>query len=186
MVATQNPLVLGYVSIAALFATASVVMASIFGGSRAMFAMARQNLLPSSLKRVSPNGVPYVSVILVSVAMSAIVLLSGGDLATLAQVFNFGTLMTFFFINVSLIKLRWDEPGADRGFKVPLYPLTPILGVISCALLIAYLNRFALIFGVIWIAIGLFIFEVNIRYFRKTDELKTKLELHSEKRPEKK
>jgi basic amino acid/polyamine antiporter, APA family len=186
MVATQNPLVLGYVSIAALFATASVVMASIFGGSRAIFAMARQNLLPSALKRVSPGGVPYVSVILVSVAMSAIVLLSGGDLATLAQVFNFGTLMTFFFINVSLIKLRWDEPGADRGFKVPLYPLTPILGVISCALLIAYLNRFALIFGVIWIAIGLFIFEVNIRYFRKTDELMTKLELHSEKRPEKK
>jgi basic amino acid/polyamine antiporter, APA family len=186
MVATQNPLILGYVSIAALFATASVVMASIFGGSRALFAMARQNLLPSAMKRVSPGGVPFVSVILVSVAMSAIVLISGGNLGTLAQIFNFGTLMTFFFINVSLIKLRWDDPGADRGFKVPLYPLTPILGVISCALLIAYLSRFALVFGVIWIAVGLFIFEVNIRYFKKIDELKTKLELHSEKRPEKK
>jgi basic amino acid/polyamine antiporter, APA family len=184
MVATQNPLILGYVSIAALFATASVVMASIFGGSRALFAMARQNLLPSAMRRVSQGGVPFISVILVSVVMSAIVLIAGGNLETLAQIFNFGTLMTFFFINISLIKLRWDDPGAIRGFKVPLYPLTPILGVISCALLIAYLSRFALVFGVIWIAIGLFIFEVNIRYFKKIDELKTKLELHSEKRPE--
>ena len=129
MVATQNPLVLGYVSIAALFATASVVMASIFGGSRAIFAMARQNLLPSALKRVSPGGVPYVSVILVSVAMSAIVLLSGGDLATLAQVFNFGTLMTFFFINVSLIKLRWDEPGPTGDSKSRCIRLPPFSGL---------------------------------------------------------
>jgi basic amino acid/polyamine antiporter, APA family len=186
IVATQNPLVLGYVSIAALFATASVVMASIFGGSRALFAMARQNLLPSALRRVSNDGVPFVSVILVSVAMSAIVLLSGGNLGTLAQIFNFGTLMTFFFINMSLIKLRWDDPGADRKFKVPLYPLTPLLGVVSCALLIAYLSRYALVFGIVWIVIGLFIFELNIRRFRRIEELKTKLELHSEKRPEKK
>ena len=186
VIATQNPLILGYVSIAALFATASVVMSSIFGGSRALFAMARQRLLPPPLFRVSGNGVPYVSVILVSVVMSAIVLISGGDLGTLAQVFNFGTLMTFFFINMSLIKLRWDDPGAVRGFKVPLYPLTPVLGVVSCALLIAYLSRYALVFGVIWIAVGLFIFELNIRQYRKTEELKTKPELHSEKRPEKK
>ncbi len=184
--ATQNPLILGYVSIAALFATASVVMSSIFGGSRALFAMARQRLLPSPLSRVSGNGVPYVSVVLVSVAMSAIVLLSGGNLGTLAQIFNFGTLMTFFFINMSLIKLRWDDPGADRGFKVPLYPLTPLLGVISCALLIAYLSRYALVFGVVWIAIGLLIFELNIRRYRESEMLQTKTELHSEKRPEKK
>jgi len=163
MVATQDPLILGYVSIAALFATASVVMASIFGGSRALFAMARQNLLPPALKRVSGAGVPMTSVILVSVVMSAIVLLSGGDLGTLAQIFNFGTLMTFFFINMSLIKLRWDNPGAVRGFVVPLYPITPLLGVVSCALLIAYLSRYALVFGVIWVAIGLFIFEMNLK-----------------------
>jgi basic amino acid/polyamine antiporter, APA family len=186
VVATQNPLILGYVSVAALFATASVVMASIFGGSRALFAMARQNLLPSSLERVSGEGVPFVSVILVSVVMSAIVIVSGGNLGTLAQIFNFGTLLTFFFINMSLIKLRWDDPGANRGFKVPLYPLTPILGVVSCALLIAYLSRYALVFGVIWIAVGLLIFELNIRRLREKEILDTKLELHSEKRPDKK
>ncbi len=138
------------------------------------------------MSRVSAGGVPFVSVILVFLAISAIVLASGGDLGTLAQIFNFGTLVTFFFINLSLVKLRWDDPGAKRGFTVPLYPLTPVLGVISCALLIAYLSRYALVFGVLWIAIGLLIFELNIRHFKEIEVLEKKLELHSEKRPEKK
>jgi APA family basic amino acid/polyamine antiporter len=184
-VATQNPFILGYISIAALFATASVVMSSIFGGSRALFAMARQKLLPLSISRISRSGVPYIAVIIVSVAMAGIVLISGGDLTTLAQVFNFGTLLTFFFINLSLVKLRWDNPDAVRGFKVPAYPLTPVLGIMSCALLLAFLSRYALIFGVIWIAIGILIFESNLRDFRKKVVAELKKEFHSEKRPEK-
>jgi APA family basic amino acid/polyamine antiporter len=183
-VATQNSFVLAYVSIAALFATASVVLSSIFGGSRALFAMARQNLLPHPLSRISRNGVPYISVVVVSVVMAAIVIVSGGNLATLAQVFNFGTLLTFFFINMSLVKLRWDNPEAIRGFRVPAYPLTPVLGILSCALLLVYLSQYALIFGVIWIAIGILIFEANLKDFKKRVEAKLKKELHSEKRPE--
>ncbi len=186
MVATQNPFILAYVSIAALFATASVVMSSIFGGSRALFAMARQKLLPEPIVRISKNGVPYISVIIVSMIMAGIVVVSGGDLSALAQVFNFGTLLTFFFINLSLVKLRWDNPGAVRGFKVPAYPLTPVLGIISCALLLAYLSRYALIFGVIWIGIGILVFESNLKEFKKKVEAELKKELHSEKRPERK
>ena len=183
-VATENPLVLAYVSVAALFATASVVMSSIFGGSRALFAMARQKLLPSPITRISVSGVPFISVVIVSVVMAAIVLVSRGNLDTLAQVFNFGTILTFFFINMSLVKLRWDNPEAVRGFRVPAYPLTPVLGILSCALLLAFLSRYALILGVIWIAIGILIFEANIKNFRKTVEAKLKKELYSEKRPE--
>jgi APA family basic amino acid/polyamine antiporter len=161
-------------------------MSSIFGGSRALFAMARQKLLPEPITRISKSGVPYVSVIIVSVVMAGIVVVSGGNLATLAQVFNFGTLLTFFFINLSLVKLRWDNPDAVRGFKVPAYPLTPVLGIISCALLLAYLSQYALIFGVIWIGIGILVFESNLKEFKKKVEAELKKELHSEKRPERK
>ena len=163
MVATDNQIILKYVSLAALFATGSVVISMIFGGSRAIFAMARQHLLPQQLTRISKRGVPVYAVVAVSVIMSLIILLSGGNLDTLAQIFNFGTLMTFFFINLSLIKLRWDNPGAERSFKVPGYPLTPLLGIISCSLLLAYLSRYAMLFGVIWIAAGVLVFEVNMK-----------------------
>jgi APA family basic amino acid/polyamine antiporter len=164
MVATDNQIILKYVSLAALFATGSVVISMIFGGSRAIFAMARQHLLPHQLTHISKRGVPVYAVVAVAVIMSLIILVSGGNLDTLAQIFNFGTLMTFFFINLSLVKLRWDQPGAVRSFKVPFYPLTPLLGIISCSLLLAYLSRYAMLFGVIWVAAGVFVFEVNMKH----------------------
>lgn len=159
--ATQNPVILKYISIAAVFATASVVLSSIFGASRALFAMSREKVLPERLSRVSENGVPVLAVIFVGLAAAVIILLSRGNLATLAQIFNFGTLTTYFFINLSLIKLRWDFPATHRGFRVPLYPVTPILGILSCGLLLAFLSRYAMIFGLVWLAIGVLIFEVR-------------------------
>jgi APA family basic amino acid/polyamine antiporter len=95
--------------------------------------------------------------------MVAIVLFSGGNLNTLAQIFNLGTLMTFFFINLSLIKLRWDLPETPRAFRVPLYPVTPLAGIVSCTLLLAYLSKYATLFGAIWLAIGIFASEVRLK-----------------------
>ncbi|MCG7854989.1 MAG: amino acid permease, partial [Methanoregulaceae archaeon] len=161
--ATQNPLILKYVSIAAVFATASVVLSSIFGASRALFAMARQKILPERLSRVSGQGVPVLAVVFVGLTAASIVLLSRGNLDVLAQIFNFGTLTTYFFINLSLIKLRWDLPGEHRGFRVPLYPLTPLLGIVSCGLLLVFLSRYAMLFGLVWLAIGVFVFEVRLK-----------------------
>jgi len=161
--ATQNPLILKYVSIAAVFATASVVLSSIFGASRALFAMSRQKILPERLSRVSEQGVPVLAVLFVGLTAAAIVFLSRGNLDVLAQIFNFGTLTTYFFINLSLIKLRWDQPGERRGFRVPLYPLTPLLGILSCGLLLVFLSRYAMLFGLVWLAIGVFVFEVRLK-----------------------
>ena len=168
--ATSNPLILGYVSIAALFATASVVISSILGGSRAIFAMSRQKILPEKLSVISKKGVPLYSVIFVGFIAGAIVLLAGANLDALAQIFNFGTLTTFFFINLSLIKLRWDQPDTQRAFKVPLYPLTPLLGIVSCSLLLIFLSRYAMLFGAIWLAIGVFVFELHMKTIKNVQD----------------
>jgi APA family basic amino acid/polyamine antiporter len=71
--------------------------------------------------------------------------------------------MTFFFINLSLIKLRWDLPGAPRTFRVPLYTVTPLAGIVSCTLLFTYLSQYAILFGAIWLAIDIFAFEVRLK-----------------------
>ncbi|WAI00344.1 APC family permease [Methanogenium organophilum] len=163
MQATSNIVILKYVSIAALFATASVVISSIFGGSRAIFAMSRQGILPKRLSVISKKGVPLYSVLLVGFVAAAIILAARGNLDALAQIFNFGTLTTFFFINLSLIKLRWDEPNLQRGFTVPLYPLTPLLGIVSCSLLLIFLSKYAMLFGIVWLAIGVFAFELHTK-----------------------
>lgn len=157
-VATSNRLIIGFISISALFATASVVMSSLLGASRALFAMGRKGVLPRSLGAVSKRGVPTRTVIIAGVAMAAVVIASGGNLAALAAVFNFGTLLTFLFINLSMLRLRGTMPDAKRSFTVPLYPLPPVLGIISCVGLMAFLNLEALAIASVWIIIGFLIY----------------------------
>ena len=161
VVATSNPLVLKYVAVSALFATTSVVLSSIFGGSRMLFAMARQKVIPDRLARISGSGVPVYTVVISGIVMSAVVIASQANLDWLASIFNFGTLLTYTFINLSVIELRRTAPGTERPFRVPGYPVTPALGVASCILLSFYLNVNALIAAGAWIGIGIFLYALR-------------------------
>ena len=171
-VATNNFWILEFVAISALFATTSVILSSIIGGSRALFSMSRHKSLPVIFSRISKNGVPLFTVIISGISISLIILVSYGNLDQLASIFNFGTLLTFIFINLSLLKLRRSLPNIERRFKVPYYPLTPILGIISCVGLAFYLNHNSLIYGGSWVLIGIVIFLLNRwRLKRKNEKL---------------
>jgi len=155
--------VLQFVAVSALFATTSVIMSSILGGSRALFAMSRQGVLPTRLSVISRRSVPALAVWLCGGFIAGIVLFTGANLDWLASLFNFGTLLTFIFINLSLIKLRKSMPDADRRFKVPLYPFTPVAGVIGCLLLSIYLNANAIITASFFILVGVLVYVLNRR-----------------------
>jgi basic amino acid/polyamine antiporter, APA family len=159
--ATNNFWLLEFVAISALFATTSVILSSIIGGSRALFSMARQQVIPGIFSKISSNGVPLFTVIISGISISLIVVVASGNLAQLASIFNFGTLLTFTFINLSLLQLRRRWPDVKRDFKVPFYPLTPVLGIISCVGLAFYLNPNAVIYGGSWILIGIIVYLLN-------------------------
>lgn len=161
-VATSNISLLKFVSISALFATASATMASILGGSRALFSMARHRVMPGLLSRISTKGVPKNAILTCGFVIALIILATNGDLQLIASIFNFGTLMTFLFINMSLLKLRKKMPDARRTFKVPLYPITPLLGMLSCFGLLFYLKINAIIAASIWIGLGLIVYKYNM------------------------
>jgi len=160
---TDNIFILEFVAISALFATTSVIMASIMGGSRALFAMARQGVLPKVLSTISRQNVPVFTILLCGFIISGIVLVTSGNLDWLASLFNFGTLLTFIFINLSLLKLRKTMPDVKRGFKVPLYPYTPVFAMISCIILAFYLNANAVITACFFLAVGIVVYYVNKR-----------------------
>jgi len=158
---TDNFFILEFIAISALFATTSVIMASIMGGSRALFAMARQGVLPQSLAKISRQNVPVVTILVVGIVISGIVVVTAGNLDWLASLFNFGTLLTFFFINLSLIRLRKTMPDAPRRFTVPFYPVTPVLALISCVVLAFYLNSNAVIVACIFLVLGITVYTIN-------------------------
>lgn len=173
--ATSNFLILEFVAISALFATTSVIISSIIAGSRALFSMAREQVIPDVFSRISKNGVPLFTVIISGISISLIILVSFGNLQQLASIFNFGTLLTFIFINLSLLQLRRTRPDIERGFSVPFYPLTPVLGIASCVGLAFYLNPNAVIYGSSWILIGIIVYLLNRwRIRRKHFKIKNK------------
>jgi nucleotide-binding universal stress UspA family protein len=67
-------------------------------------------------------------------------------------------LLLFMMVNVTAIRMRRLQPDLVRGFKIPLMPLIPILGILSQALVIVFLFRLspqAWFTGGLWILLGL-------------------------------
>ena len=158
-IVSENPMFFDFISFSALIASGSVVLSSILGGTRASFAMGRDRLLPSQFDKISKKfGTPYFSIIVGGII---IVIFAGAfynSIDTIASIVNFGSLFTYLFVNLSLIKLRRLEPHIERPFKVPFYPAIPILGAISCVGLMYFLSDSAKIVSVIYAVIGLSIF----------------------------
>ena len=165
-VVSDNQMFFDFISFSALIASGSVVLSSILGGTRASFAMGRDRLLPHQLEKISKRfGTPYVSIIIGCLIIVIFAGLFYNNIDVIASIVNFGSLFTYLFVNLALIKLRRSEPETQRLFKVPLYPIVPILGAASCIGLMYFLSDSAKIVSLIYAVIGLAIY---FFIFRKT------------------
>ena len=159
LIISDNAMFFDFISFSALIAAGSVVLSSILGGTRASFAMGRDRLLPQQFDRISKRfGTPYFSIIIAGIVIVTFAGIFYNNIETIASIVNFGSLFTYLFVNLSVIKLRRSESQTTRLFKVPLYPVIPIIGVISCVGLMFFLNQSAIFVSVIWGAIGLTVF----------------------------
>jgi APA family basic amino acid/polyamine antiporter len=158
---TKNRIFIDLISFSALIATASVVLSSIIGGTRASFAMGRDRVLPKQFDKISKRfGTPYFSVIFGGLIIVILAGLFYSNIDIIASVVNFGSLFTYLLVHLSLIKLRKSKPEIKRPFKVPLYPLIPLMGAASCILLMNYLSDNAKIAAVLWFLVGLLAYSI--------------------------
>jgi amino acid transporter len=58
----------------------------------------------------------------------------------------------FMLVGIGLIVLRARDPGTPRPFKVPLYPLTPVIFILTCAYL--FYSSVAYVKGGAWAGVG--------------------------------
>lgn len=145
------------ISLGAVISIFSVVLVTIYGQTRILFAMGRDGLLPKLFTRVNPRTqTPITNTILVSLAIS---LLAGlVPLGRLAEAVSIGTLFAFVIVNFGVIALWISRPELPRTFKVPLMPLTPILGVLFCLYLILSLEAATWTVFAVWLSIGLIVY----------------------------
>ncbi len=129
-------------TLGALLATASSANASILSSARINFAMGRDKIVTNWLNEIHPRfSTPYRSILLTGGMIVFFIILLGQDLAILAQAASVLHLIVYALMNAALIVFREaDVPEYDPDFTVPLYPITPIAGIILSLGLIGFMS----------------------------------------------
>lgn len=158
---------LDMVIVIALIATANAFILSI---SRTAFAMGRNGLLPRVFSIIHSRFETPVWAICLGVGIQiTFTAFSSINIAVSATGFLY--ILTFIFTMVAFFVSRRRVSQEERlaQFQVPLYPVTPILALCICLLLLWPVGKSGFITGAIWIAIGGFIFLIRYQVIRQVD-----------------
>ena len=108
----------------------------------------------ADVRPVSPRTqTPVQNTIIVAIVVA--ILAAIVPLDYLIDVVSIGTLTAFIVVSLGVIILRRREPDLPRGFKVPGYPVTPILSILACAYILASLHWYTWVIFAGWIAVFL-------------------------------
>ncbi|MBD3847072.1 amino acid permease [Bosea sp. SSUT16] len=150
------------VSLAIVVAALSTLNATIFTGARVYFAMARDlTLLPRVGEWDERGRAPANGLLLQGAVALLLVGFGAASRDGFQSMVDYSAPVFWAFlllVGAALPILRWREPGRNLPFRVPLYPLTPILFCLGCAYMLhaslAYTGRGALV-GLVVVLAGL-------------------------------
>jgi APA family basic amino acid/polyamine antiporter len=152
------------VSLGALTGITSVLLVLMLSQPRVWLAMARDGLVPRSFfGAVHPRfRTPWKSTILTGV----VVAVSGSllPLRILVELTNIGTLFAFVVVCAAVLVMRRTHPEVERPFRAPLVPLTPILGIAICLLLMFSLPAENWLRLIVWLVVGMFVYVLYGRH----------------------
>jgi APA family basic amino acid/polyamine antiporter len=123
------------IKVGAIIGLTSVILVLMYAQTRIFYTMSRDGLLPKVFSRVHPKfRTPWINTLLVGLAVA--VAAGFFDINFLGDATSVGTLAAFAIVCLTVIWLRRTHPELPRGYRVPLYPVVPALGVASCIWLI--------------------------------------------------
>ncbi len=140
-----------------IFGLSTVMLVLYYALTRIIVGISRDGLLPQFFATVSPTThTPVTTTVMCGLVMAA----AAGfvPLGTLAELVNIGTLAAFVLVCVGVIVLRKSHPDQPRPYKMPFGILLPVLGVLSCGALIAFLPLVTHLRFALWMLAGLVIY----------------------------
>lgn len=146
-----------FVIIAILAGFSSVILVMLLGQSRVFFSMSRDGLLPKVFSDVHPKyHTPWKNNLLFMIFVGLFAGFVPGDVV--GEMTSIGTLLAFVLVCVGVMIVRYRMPEAPRAFRTPLVPVTPILGIIVCGLMMAALPWDTWLRLVVWLGLGMAIY----------------------------
>jgi len=144
-----------------LISTMSALNATTFSSTRVSFAMGRDHNLPSIFKKIHPtNRTPYAALFISGALI--IVMAVSLPIEHVASAADIMFLLLFLQVNIAVIKIR-EKFGKelDYGYKMPFFPVIPILGIITQLFLAIYMFNYSPLgwyATIIWIALGMLVY----------------------------
>ena len=160
--------------------------AGIVGISRLAFSMSEGGVIPRVFGRVHHRyRTPYISIVVFSSVAIAIVVAFSAQLDVLAEMYNFGALLAYMIVGLSLISLRnkeknlvrpfktpWairigigrpDSNGVRRLYEIPILALGCFIADMVIWLLVVILHPVGREVGTLWIVLGLMLYYLYTR-----------------------
>lgn len=135
----------------------SVILVMLMGQSRVFFSMSRDGLLPKMFCHLhSRFHTPARSNLLFMLVVSALAAFVPARIAS--EMVSIGTLFAFILVCAGVLVMRKTMPDAPRGFKVPLMPYVPILGIVTCLGMMLFLPAETWLRLVMWMLVGMDIY----------------------------
>jgi basic amino acid/polyamine antiporter, APA family len=163
------------VAIGGALGLAAAAGSAMLGVSRVGYSLATNRQIPSAVGRLHPKwGTPWLIMAVAAAAAAALAIPT--DLELLVGIYAFGALLSFMIAHLSVIVLRFREPGRERGFSVPFsipvagasVPLPAVLGaILSLAgwIFVVIYHSGARYVGAGWLIAGLTLYVT----YRKTE-----------------
>nr|WP_297460267.1 APC family permease [uncultured Halomonas sp.] len=154
-------------SIAALVGITNTALINLIIASRVLYGMGCEGILPSVFGKVDPRRRTPIVAIVFTTALALILALTG-DFGDLSKTTVLLLLATFAVVNVTTLILRRDQVS-HRHFTAPF--VMPVLGVITCLILLTQQQPGTWLRSLILIAIGLALYLGNIAFKKRAGEL---------------
>jgi histidine transporter len=162
-------------NIVVISAAISAINSDIFGAGRMMYGLAEQGQAPKSFARLSRQGVPWMSVLVMGAALLGGVVLNyvipENVFLVIASIATFATVWVWLMILFTQVAMRRSMDSkhiAQLKFPVPFWPYAPAAAIVFMLFIFGVLgyfpdSRVALIVGAVWIVLLVIAYRIWVK-----------------------
>ncbi|PED40602.1 amino acid permease [Bacillus cereus] len=149
--------VAGVIDVGAVIGLMAVLFSTMYAATRVFYSMSRDGLMPKLFTKINEKTeAPTFTIGFAGIGSAVIA--GFIDLKELSNIVNIGGLVTFAMVSITVIILRKTHPQLQRGFRVPLVPVLPVISIVCCLFLMVNLPLRTWVYFSIWLTIGIVVY----------------------------